>query len=212
MRLVLLPCLAFAVVSSGSSSSWAAPSGAKAAEAARPVTFGLAVAVVARPGTVPVVEPAWVTAQVAEANALFGPLGVSFRVTSYEALPENHAEIRTPNDRDRLARRVHARESIPVFVVDVLEDVDEKGRLRMGVCWRKSYLILAHHAKETVLAHELGHYFGNGHSRVTDNLMSYSRAGGPVFLDAKQTTTIQAEAARFVRTGTLKALLPTSSP
>ena len=36
----------------------------------------------------------------------------------------------------------------------------------------------------TTLAHELGHFLGNGHAYVKNNLMSYERDGGEVFLDA----------------------------
>lgn len=170
-------------------------------------TFGLAVSIAQRGGK-PVRDEAWVRAQIDEANALFGPLGVRFRRTFAGTLPESRAELHSPGDRDALRSELRSDGAIPVFVVDVLEDVDEKGRLRMGVCWRKRYLILAAHAKPTVLAHELGHFFGNGHSKVPDNLMSYDRRGGTVFLDARQSVTITATAERLLGAELLKDFGP----
>jgi len=49
------------------------------------------------------------------------------------------------------------------------------------------------------MAHELGHFFGLPHTAVKNNLMSYDRDGGAVFLDAKQTSTIQAFARLYLR-------------
>jgi len=92
---------------------------------------------------------------------------------------------------------------VSVFVVRGLEDVDEPGRPRMGVCWtsrtdKQRYIVLSRIAKPGVLAHELGHLFGNGHSPVPNNLMSYSRDGGVVFLDDNQKSRITAYAERFL--------------
>jgi hypothetical protein len=61
----------------------------------------------------------------------------------------------------------------------------------------------------TVLAHEMGHYFGNGHSGTLDNLMSYERTGGPVFLDPAQGRVIQASARQAFASG---ELIPRARP
>jgi hypothetical protein len=61
-------------------------------------------------------------------------------------------------------------------------------------------VIVAASALPSTLAHELGHFFGNGHSAVKNNLMSYDRDGGAVFLDATQQGKIQAFARIFLRT------------
>jgi hypothetical protein len=174
---------------------------------ARDATFGLAVSVVHRDGK-PIRDEAWVRAQIDQANGLFSPMGIRFRWTLEGALPEKFAELHSPGDRDALAAAIEEPHTIPLFIVDVLEDVDEKGRLRMGVCWKKRYLIMASHARPTVLAHELGHFFGNGHSKVDDNLMSYSRTGGTVFLDARQSAIIGASSDRFLTSGLLKDVGP----
>ena len=59
--------------------------------------------------------------------------------------------------------------------------------------------------RETVI-HELGHYFGNPHSPVADNVMSYERTGAPVFFDAAQGKRIAARARAYVRSGELLPL------
>ena len=54
-----------------------------------------------------------------------------------------------------------------------------------------------------MLAHELGHFFGNGHTEVADNLMSYVRTGAQVFLDEAQIERVQSFAERFLAIGRL---------
>jgi hypothetical protein len=51
---------------------------------------------------------------------------------------------------------------------------------------KQRYVIVSSAARETTLAHELGHFLGNPHSFVKNNLMSYERDGGQVFLDESQ--------------------------
>jgi hypothetical protein len=77
----------------------------------------------------------------------------------------------------------------------------------MGVAWTfgqaTRYVILAAYAKEAVLAHELGHYLGNPHSAVPDNVMSYERKGGELFFDEAQGRVMRRRLAEFLRAGTL---------
>ncbi len=57
-------------------------------------------------------------------------------------------------------------------------------------------MILAAYAGKTVLAHELGHFFGNRtHPKTPGNIMSYDRGQMPPFFDAGQLRKI----ARFLR-------------
>ncbi len=166
-------------------------------------TFGLSIAI-ARENGERVVDDAWVQEQIHHANAFFGPLGTRFRWTIEKELAEPHGELHTRADRDALTPLTE-KTSIDVFVVRALEDVDEPGRYRMGVCWTgrggKRFIVLSRIARPMVLAHELGHFFGNRqHSTVVNNLMSYSRDGGPVFLDERQKATIKAFSARFLET------------
>lgn len=141
----------------------------------------------APPAPVPVRDRAWVDAQIAEANRLMAPAGVEFVARVVDTLPERHARLETRADRDALGRLgggAKAGDGAPVdvFIVESLRDVDEPPRLRMGVHWRqrsnraRRYVILAASASATVLAHELGHYFGNPHTQVVDNVMSYQRS------------------------------------
>jgi hypothetical protein len=97
---------------------------------------------------------------------------------------------------------------VDVFVVRDLEDVDEPGRFRMGVCWTgrggRRFIVLARKARPSVLAHELGHFFGNRqHSTVVNNLMSYRRAPGDVFFDEKQSRTIKTFSMQLLESGRL---------
>lgn len=181
--------------------------GLVAREARADATFGLSFAIASRPDAATrIVDDAWVAAQIDEANRLFAPLGTTFRWYVDKPLADAHAAMHTRGDRDGLTPLTEDR-VVDVFVVRELEDVDEPGRYRRGVCWTgqggKRFLILSQIAGRSVLAHELGHFFGNPHSSVTDNLMSYSRTGAPPFLDEKQDATIRSFAARFLTSGRL---------
>lgn len=160
------------------------------------------------------VDDAWLDAQVAAAEALFGPHGVHFVKAAARPLAGRFARLETRADRDALSKEL-AKGVVNVFVVASLRDVDDPSRLRMGVHWRpkgderKHYVIVAASAQPTTLAHELGHFFGNGHSKVRDNLMSYDRSGAEVFLDADQVRRIQSFARIYVRS---RELLPVTPP
>ncbi|HVJ93470.1 MAG TPA: hypothetical protein VM580_26895 [Labilithrix sp.] len=174
--------------------------------AAGPI-FGLSVAIArAENGVDPVVDDAWMERQIDEANRLFGPIGTRFRWTIEKPLAEPHGALHTRTDRDALTN-LGEKAVIDVFVVRELEDVDEPGRFRMGVCWTglggRRFIVVSRTAAPRVLAHELGHFFGNPHSPVMNNLMSYSRDGSPVFLDARQSSTIENMTTRFLDTGRL---------
>jgi len=208
-RALLRLVAAVVLVLAGSSSSRAEPARAAPtpprAESSPPV-FGLAIHVATKDGA-PVRDDAWIADQIAEAVSLYLPLGVAFRWTTRDEIPPAQAAMHTRADRDALAPFA-TRAFIDVFVVGELEDVDEPGRYRKGVAWTskpdgRRYLILSGVAPPKVLAHELGHFFGNGHSDVPDNLMSYTRAGGEVFLDEAQIERTRAFARRFHETGRL---------
>lgn len=208
-RLRALACAAVAATT-------LAPTAAEAEER----TFGLAVHV-AEPGGVPVRDDAWIDAQLAAAEALFGQpgVGVHFRWTERRRGPVAQEALETRADRDALGDAIADAPGEPrlihVFVVASLRDVDEPpgvNRPRMGVCWthtvsRRRYIALSAIAKPSVLAHELGHFFGNAHTTEQDNLMSYNRGTGIVFLSDAQKARIAAYAERFAR-GPLTLLGP----
>lgn len=190
--------ITFAVVGGG---------GERTAEAAPlDVTFPISIAVAVEDGT-PARDDSWIANQIEDANELYAPTGVRFRWTLRREIPSAHAQIHTRADRDALAPLVE-KNVIDVFVVAALEDVDEPGRYRKGVAWtskptNKRFLILSGAAFRTVLAHELGHFFGNAHTVVPDNLMSYVRTGAQVFLDDAQVERVQSFAERFLASGRL---------
>jgi hypothetical protein len=180
------------------------------AEEQEVLTLPVAVAAVTIDGG-RVVDDAWVEAQWAAVDRLYGEFGIRFDRRWVEPLPETSARLETKEDRDALGAHV-LEGTINVFFVKSLLDIDEIGRIRMGVVWRapqkKKFVAVASNAKRTVLAHELGHYLGNGHSKVMDNVMSYDRTGGPVFFDAAQKKTMRTTALMLLQGGMLKPVQP----
>ncbi|HEX8795727.1 MAG TPA: hypothetical protein VF765_32480 [Polyangiaceae bacterium] len=173
-------------------------------------TFSLRVSIAVDDAGKPVADPAWLAAEIDAAEGLFEPFGVHFARTDGSPLEARTAHMETRADRDALATHVTAHD-IDVFVVASLRDVDDPAQMRRGVHWHAPsgahYLILVATAPKTVLAHELGHYFGNPHSRVVDNVMSYERSGAPVFFDADQGKRIAARARAYVKSGELVPVL-----
>jgi hypothetical protein len=161
------------------------------ASASEPRRIPLIFHVAQRDGA-PVAPEAFITEQLAAANSIYGPLGIDLVHAERVPLGAEHAEMLTRSDRDGLARYVK-KGAIHVFIVAKLMDVDEPGRERRGVHWhprpspRDSYLIVSQISGRYVLAHELGHMFGNPeHSDVPGNLMCYTRTEGTPFLDDAQ--------------------------
>lgn len=144
----------------------------------------------------PVRNNDWIDAQIAEAEALFSLCGLHFKKAQSRTIDSRYARLETRKDRDALKDEM-LKGHINVMVVNSLRDVDDPSLFRMGVHWRpqsdlkKHYVIVAASAMPTTLAHELGHFFGNGHSGVKNNVMSYDRDGGKVFFDAVQQTKIK---------------------
>lgn len=171
-----------------------------------PTTFSLRISVAVDDAGKTIADAAWLAGEIDAAEGLFEPFGVRFARADGSPLETRLAHVETRADRDALASRV-APHMIDVFVVASLRDVDDPARMRRGVHWHAPsgahYLILVASAPTTVLAHELGHYFGNPHSRVVDNVMSYERTGAPVFFDAEQGRRIAARARAYVKSGEL---------
>lgn len=168
--------------------------------------------VVAVEGDEPVVGRAWLDEQIAEARRLMKPHGVRVDRWARDALPAEHARLENALDRDALHRFI-APDVINVFVVASLRDVDDPSRMRMGVRWRlrrdlrKDYVIVSARAMPTTLCHELGHYFGNGHSGVVDNVMSYRREDpDKLAFDERQGAKMRAVARRLLATKKLRSV------
>lgn len=159
-----------------------------------------------------VVTEAWLDRQVAEARRLMEPHGVLVARWQRATLAEEHARLETADDRDALHAFIEPR-VINVLVVATLRDIDDPKRYRMGVRWRlrrdlrKDYVIVSARAIPTVLCHELGHYFGNGHSGVVNNIMSYRRDDpDKVAFDRHQGAKMRAVARRLLRTKKIASL------
>lgn len=191
---------------------------AHAATAPPPIVVPLGLAIAPRGDAttgddlLPVVDGAFLAAQLAAANEVFADHHVRFvEHVARRTLPASARRLETRGDRDALAGSM-VRDVVNVFLVESLRDVDDPSRFRMGVCWRKltdtskRYVIVAASAAPTVLAHELGHFLGNGHVATRNNLMSYDRDGGKVFLDAGQGRTARTTARRLVAAKALASI------
>lgn len=151
-----------------------------------------------------VASRAWLAEQVAQANAIFSPSDTAFVEREHRTMGPEHAHMENRSDRHALADLLVAR-SINVFVVASLRDVDDPTLMRRGVHWRSAnhpgthHVILSAISGPTVLAHELGHFFGNPHSPVPNNIMSYERDGEVLpFFDADQLRRIRRFRRRFL--------------
>jgi hypothetical protein len=169
-------------------------------------TFSLRVSIATDADGKSVATADWLASQFAAARDLFAPFGVAFARTDGPSLDARVARVETRADRDAFASHAAAH-AVDVFIVESLRDVDAPDTMRRGVHWHAPsgahYVLLVGSAPPTVLAHELGHYFGNPHSSVVDNVMSYERTGARVFFDADQGARIAARARAYIRSGEL---------
>lgn len=171
----------------------------------------------------PVVDAPWIAAQVAEANRAFAPAGIRFEVAR-EDTHDSPTALVTREDRNALAGRV-VPGFVNWFVAASLMDVDTPGVVRRGVHWHATrgglpwhggkplrdaspgdppvhFVIVSAIAQPRVLAHELGHFFGNPkHSDTFGNVMSYEQGDAPPEFDAAQLQRIRRALARFVKAG-----------
>ena len=157
-----------------------------ACDPARAHCFGLEVHVtVGEHG--PIATPAWLAAQVAEANRQFAPIGVGWQLAGIGPLPAAAARVADREARDAFAPQV-AGAVIHVFVTARLDDIDQDGEEIRGVTWRRGdakYVILSTIAMDLVLAHELGHVFGLPHSRYAISLMNKTKRAKPAPADRR---------------------------
>ena len=177
------------------------------ARASEPVRVPIVFHVVERDGEA-VAPPSFILAQLEAANEIYVPLGIELVEQQHVPLAAAHAELVTRADRDALGPHVRSG-AIHCFIVAKLMDVDEPGRERRGVHWHPprpqlSFVIVSKISKPYVLAHELGHFFGNPkHSDVAGNLMSYSWTVQPPVLDAGQIERVKKTLATMLKSGRL---------
>lgn len=174
-----------------------------------PLALPLSVAVAEVDGK-PVVDEAWIKVQVDEANRIYRPHGVTFTVVDRRTVPQKHAYIDKREDRDALGT-LQKPSVVNCYFVARLMDIHTPGKERRGVHWRPAgqpkgthLVIVSAKSFKSVLAHELGHFFGNReHPETIDNVMSYNRGKGPAFLNDDQAKTVRRFARWFIRRGEL---------
>jgi hypothetical protein len=154
-----------------------------------------------------VVDDAWIETELASANTIFAPSHVSFVVRETRALDPRFTHVETRADRHALGEELRPG-LVNVFVVGSLRDVDDPTLMRRGVHWRPAgipgahFVIVSSISGPDVLAHELGHFFGNPHSDVPNDVMSYQRDGTiTAFFEAHEIARIRRSARRFLRSG-----------
>lgn len=137
------------------------------------------------------VTRAFIDEQLQAAEEIFGAFDLHFREARELRDAGATAHVETRADRDAITEKNDAG-VVNIYFVESLRDVDAPEGFRMGVTWRKlsnlkqKAIIVAASARPTTMAHELGHYFGNDHTYVKNNLMSYDRDGGKVTMSAEQ--------------------------
>lgn len=179
------------------------------AEQSAPTVFPLRVEVAQVDGEA-VMTRAWLDARVVELNRIYAPAAVAFEVASFE--PSDHnPDLVTRVDRHRLGPLVDTESGqIHVFLVRSMQDVDVANHALQGVHWRsrrgggyRHFVIATAIGSVPILAHELGHFFGNPHSDTPGNIMSYTRGDGPPFLDDGQIARIRRLSREFIESGEL---------
>jgi hypothetical protein len=155
------------------------------------------------------IEPAWMTTQVAMANHHFTEVGASFKIVKVDARTMDRVD--TIADRASLKKHVTGR-TIHVFITNRLQDVDVADNEIRGVTLKKDdtkYIILSVIAPDRVLAHELGHLFGLPHSKHAISIMNKTERIDPPIeqrtFAPEEIVKLKAGAKRLVRAKILSA-------
>jgi hypothetical protein len=130
----------------------------------------------------PVAEREWIDAFVEQANDLYAPVDISFKVAGTPTFDTPGPEITKVAERHALAEYAEPDGSIHFFIVRRLADRSIPDKWISGVHWRyqgknrkwkgRRYIILSRQAvRVDTPAHELGHYFGLGHVKNSKSLM-----------------------------------------
>jgi hypothetical protein len=149
----------------------------------------------------------WLDAEIATANSLFAPVGIQFRSSEQLGLTPEHAhigdvvEIQQLVSQVRLADRAPRRFALDVFLVeDMFSSADAGGTgFAQARDPRPGLVVIAvTSANPALLAHELGHYIGLGHSSDPENPM-FETAPGDAAFDPVQVSQLRARVFPFRR-------------
>jgi hypothetical protein len=110
------------------------------------------------------------------ANEVLGPHGITLAARVEEFQPQR-CDLVGRAQRDEVARHVTMDGHATVLLVRRVPDLDVADYDLMGVHWRpggdrRHYVLLTARARNTVMAHELCHYFGLPHYKRGGNLMT----------------------------------------
>ena len=160
----------------------------------------------------PVVDMARVEADVARTNVELQLQGIHFVVARVEELEIGHAVLKAREQRADLARRIEDHGALHVFYVRKCS-VPRKGNVDQnvsGLHWiyrgvrqdlrHRMYLVVAHDAPATTLAHEIGHAFGLKHEQKDRaNIMCSCERRQDAHFSNSQAVALRQAAARFER-------------
>jgi len=166
-------------------------------------------------GSRAVADDAWIAAQVQRAVAAYAPAKITFAIKRAVDLTLTTDGIERTDQRHALAGHATPDGTIHVFVVRRLANKDRKGGWIGGVHWRyvgarrrwrgRRYIIVSRSgALPDTLAHELGHWFGLGHTRAADNLMCSPGRGPAAKLDRRQLGRVRLRLRRALRRRALR--------
>jgi hypothetical protein len=156
------------------------------------------------------------------ANLHFAPAGIALVEYQRNTLPASFAVLETQGERHKL-KKYFVPNTINVFLLDKIDDPTPSDATKKAAAWQDlqlsgllagahiehkgfvpgTYIILSRNTKKLTLTHELGHFFGSGHSKDPANIMSYGRE--KLRFDDKQLACFRAAAARFRRQRVLKS-------
>jgi hypothetical protein len=155
------------------------------------------------------------------ANQHFAAAEIAFVASAPRTLPASFAVLETAGERHRL-KKYFVPHTINLFLLDEIDDPVPSEATKKAAAWQDlklsgllagahieykgqtpgTYIILSRNTERLTLTHELGHFFGSGHSKDPANIMSYGREKKG--FDEKQLQCFKAAAARFRRRQGLK--------